>query len=129
MFLAATVAHPRIWTPRELGMGKALRFLFVRAPRSLLEQIALIGNDLRTAGDSVCFVNNAPSGLLYLFVNDCWQTAGNNSGGPRLSIEVVDQPAGVVFTLTHDLRTDPSGKPNQTNKWERSEVHAGAVAG
>jgi uncharacterized protein (DUF2235 family) len=129
MTLAASIAHPRVWTPQELGFGKALYYLFRRAPEVLLDQIAVIGRDLRRAGDSVYIINDAPSGLLYLFVNDMWQTAGNNSGGPRIAIELVEQPGpGIVHTLTHSVVMDRNNLANETNKWERSEVHAGAVA-
>ena len=122
MFLGAAIAHPRIWTPQEKGLKEGLRYLFVRAPQLLLDQVALIGDDLADVGNVIFIRNTAPSGLLYLFVNDLWQTAGNNSGGPRLSIEPVEQIGenSVLFTLEHSIETMPDGKQNETNKWCRS---------
>ena len=89
MLLGATVAHPRQWRPKEKPFSKALAYLFYSAPRQLLAQIAPIGCHLTKAGSCVYLYSKAPSGLLYLFVNDWWQTAANNSGGPRLRIQRV----------------------------------------
>jgi len=124
MFLAAAIAHPRIWTPQEKGLLEGVRYLLGNGPKLLLEQIALIGSELAETNNSIFIKSNAPSGLLYLFVNDVWQTAGNNSGGPRLSIEPVEgsEATGVLFTLEHRIEIDTSGKQNETNKWKRSIV-------
>ena len=124
MFLAAAIAHPRIWTPQEKGLLEGVHYLLGNGPKLLLEQIALIGSELAETNNSIFIKSNAPSGLLYLFVNDVWQTAGNNSGGPRLSIEPVEgsEATGVLFTLEHRIEIDTSGKQNETNKWKRSIV-------
>jgi hypothetical protein len=121
MFLGAMVAHPRIGTPQERGLIEGVRYLLGNGPRLLLDQIALIGGDLTTVNDFSFIKSNAPSGLLYLFVNDVWQTAGNNSGGPRISIEPVNESdaTGVLFTLEHRIDIEPDGKQNETNKWKR----------
>jgi uncharacterized protein (DUF2235 family) len=122
MFLGAAIAHPRIWTPQEKGLKEGLRYLLGRPPGLLLEQIAKIGQDLINVNDFIFINSIAPSGLLYLFVNDLWQTAGNNSGGPRLSIEPVAKSgvSGVLFTLEHRIETDRDGKQNEINYWIRS---------
>jgi uncharacterized protein (DUF2235 family) len=121
MFLGAAVAHPRIWTPQEKGLVEGVRYLLGNGPELLLDQIALVGGDLAKVTDSVFIRSAAPSGLLYLFVNDVWQTAGNNSGGPRLSIEPVEESEanGVLFSLEHRVDIEPDGKQNETNKWIR----------
>jgi uncharacterized protein (DUF2235 family) len=90
--LGATIAHPRDWKPLEKPFSQALAYLFYSAPRELLDQIAPIGRHLPVVGASLCLANDAPSGLLYLFANDWWQTAANNSGGPRLRITRVQDP-------------------------------------
>jgi hypothetical protein len=130
MFLGAAIAHPRIWTPQEKGLKEGLGCLFGSPPDLLLEQIAEIGQDLAEVSDSIFVKSNAPSGLLYLFVNDLWETAGNNSGGPRLSIELVEESeaGGVLFTLEHSVEPDESGNPNETDKWTRSSVRTAAVS-
>jgi uncharacterized protein (DUF2235 family) len=124
MFLGAAIAHPRVWTPQERGFWEGVRYLLGNGPELLLDQIALIGGDLTQVGNSIFIKSKAPSGLLYLFVNDVWQTAGNNSGGPRLSIEPVNESdaTGVLFTLEHRIDIEPDGKPNETNKWKREPV-------
>ena len=77
----------------------------------------MIGRDLRSAGGSLCIMNKAPSGLLYLFVNDCWQTAANNCCGLRLAIEVVERLVPTfLFTLDALNSTTDSyreAKPDQ----------------
>jgi len=124
MLLGAVIAHPRIWTPVEKSLKEGLTYLFFRAPQPLLDQIATIGYDLAKPNDSIFIKSTAPSGLLYLFVNDLWQTAGDNSGGPRLSIEPVEKPdaSGILFTLEHRIETDARGKQNEVNKWRRSSL-------
>jgi hypothetical protein len=121
MFLGAAIAHLRIWTPQERGLIEGVRYLLGNGPQLLLDQIALIGSDFTQVNDSVFIKSNAPSGLLYLFVNDVWQTAGNNSGGPRLSIEPVRKSdvTGILFTLEHRIDIDPHGRQNEFNKWKR----------
>jgi uncharacterized protein (DUF2235 family) len=124
MLLGAVIAHPRIWTPEEKSLKEGLTYLFFRTPQPLLDQIATIGYDLANPNDSVFIKSTAPSGLLYFFVNDLWQTAGDNSGGPRLSIEPVEEPDanGILFTLEHRIETDSRGKQNEVNKWTRSPL-------
>jgi hypothetical protein len=121
MFLGAAIAHPRVWTPQERGLIEGVGYLLGNGPELLLDQIALIGGDLTRVNDSVFIKSNAPSGLLYLFVNDVWQTAQNNSGGPRLSIEPVEEShaTGVLFTVEHRVKIEPDEKQNETNKWTR----------
>ena len=121
MFPGAMVAHPRIWTPQERGLIEGVRYPLGNGPQLLLDQIALIGGDLTQVDDFIFIKSNPPSGLLYLFVNDVWQTAGNNSGGPRISIEPVNESdaTGVLFTLEHRIDIEPDGKQNETNKWQR----------
>jgi uncharacterized protein (DUF2235 family) len=121
MFLGATIAHPRIWTPQEKGLKEGLGYLLGRPPELLLDQIAMIGEDLTNVNESIFIKSSAPSGLLYFFANDLWQTAGNNSGGPRLSIEPVEETyaSGTLFTLEHRIEIDCHGNPNETNKWIR----------
>jgi uncharacterized protein (DUF2235 family) len=124
LFLGAAIAHPRIWTPQEQSMLKALEYLFFRAPQLLLAQIAMIGDDLATAGNEIYIWSEAPSGLLYVFVNDFWQTAGDNSGGPRVRISLVDEQeigAGPVHVLWHftEQAKDVVDGTNEINWWAR----------
>jgi hypothetical protein len=100
MRLAATVAHPRKWKLKEKGAGALLRILFSNDPVELTRQIAAIGQDLPMPGCSVMLRNEAPAGLLYLFANDWWQTASNNSGGLQLRIARLDEadPAVPLWT-------------------------------
>ncbi len=121
MTLGATVAHPRVWEPKEKPFWKVLAFLFVGAPKELLDQIALIGRDLAEPGAVVYLANDAPSGLLHFFANDWWQTAPNNSGGPRLKItRIADEDAGApLWSL--------KGNPEVGFRWVRSENGAEPV--
>ncbi|HVY15498.1 MAG TPA: DUF2235 domain-containing protein [Rhodopila sp.] len=102
MLLAATIAHPRAWPPMEKPFSAALRYLFTSAPAELQHQIARIGRHLGTPGASICLTSAAPSGLLHLFANDWWQTASNNSGGPRLRITRIDgaEPDAPLWSLS-----------------------------
>ncbi len=131
MFLGAAIAHPRVWTPQEKGFWKGVGYLLGNGPELLLDQIAMIGHDLAKVNDSIFIRNTAPSGLLYFFVNDVWHTAGNNSGGPRLSIEPVDESeaSGVLFTLEHRIEIDTHDQQNETNKWKRSPAVSGLGPG
>ena len=86
MRLVATVAHPRKWKLQEKGLRELVKLLFHNDPRKLTRQLAAIGHDLTEPGASILIRNDAPAGLLYLFANDWWQTASNNSGGVQLSI-------------------------------------------
>ncbi len=110
MRLVATVAHPRRWPLLERGFVALLRILLVRDPDELTCQLAPIGRDLGRKNAAVLIRNEAQSGLLYLFANDWWQAASNNSGGLQLRIERVagDAEASPVWTL------DPAGR------WQRS---------
>jgi hypothetical protein len=85
---------------------------------------AAIGDDLVTVpGKSIFIKSEAPSGLLYLFVNDLWQTAGDNGGGPKLSIEPFEEAEikaqGPLYTLKNKVEEEPDGPPNETNEWVR----------
>ena len=91
--LVATIAHPREWRLEEKGFRDLVPLLFHNDPRELTCQLAPIGQDLGGAGASVLMRNEASAGLLYLFANDWWQTASNNSGGVRLFIENVTTSA------------------------------------
>lgn len=102
MRLVATVAHPRHWPPEERGLWALLVLLFKNDPQELVSQLAPVGQDLACPGSSILLRNLAPSGLLYLFANDWWQTASNNSGEIRLEIRRVQDTGGAgepVWTL------------------------------
>ncbi len=86
MRLVATVAHPRKWELREKGLPELVELLFHNDPWELTRQLAAIGQDLATPDMSVLIHNEAPAGVMYLFANDWWQTASNNSGGAWLRI-------------------------------------------
>jgi hypothetical protein len=92
MTLCATVAGPRNWPLRERGLGRALRYLLFRDPRQLRRQVAPIGRGMAgIPAAEVWLTHEGEPGLLYLFANDLWQTASNNSGGLDLSIAVETQ--------------------------------------
>jgi uncharacterized protein (DUF2235 family) len=93
MRLCLTVAHPREWPLRELGLRSLLRFLYWRDPEALRRQVAPVGVDLQRPGDAVWLRNDAAAGLLHVFANDLWFTAGNNAGAIRLRLERLDHPA------------------------------------
>ena len=90
MRLAATVAHPQRWPLREKGLRELLALLFHNDPAALTRQLAPLGADLARPGDAILLRNEAPSGLLYLFANDWWQTASNNGGGVQLELARVE---------------------------------------
>ena len=92
--LCVAVAHPRRWKLRELGIWQLLRYQYWKDPKELRRQIAPIGRDLKAVGDSITIQNKCLPGLLYLFANDLWHTAGNNSGALCLEVEQVDAPVG-----------------------------------
>jgi len=102
MVLCAAIAHPRIWTPQVKGVLMAPRYLFRKAPEFL-----------PIPGKSIFIKSEAPSRLLYLFVNNLWQTAGDNSGGPKLGIkqfeeaEIKDQ--GPLYPLKNKVEETPEG--------------------
>lgn len=89
MTLIATVAHPRNWPLHEYGLWTLATFLMLRDPYELMDQLAPVGRDLLNPGNSVHLYMNAPDGMLWLFANDAWTTAANNSGAVRLRIELV----------------------------------------
>lgn len=99
--LCAAVAHSREWELHEYGMGKLVRHLFWKDPKRPRCRVAPIGRDLVERGGSVYLHSRAEPGLLYVFANDLWHTAANNSGGLRLRVEKVEQPPGgrVIWTL------------------------------
>jgi uncharacterized protein (DUF2235 family) len=86
MQMVATVAHPRQWPLREKGLMPLIKLLLHKEPEVLTAQLAAIGESLVNPGDSLVMINRQASGLLYLFANDWWQTASNNSGAIRLRI-------------------------------------------
>lgn len=87
MTLCATVAGPRDWPLLEFGVFHAFAYLFVRDPGQLRMQVAALGRGMATrAPATVWLTHEGEPGLLHLFANDLWQTAGNNSGGLDLSI-------------------------------------------
>jgi hypothetical protein len=96
MRLVATVAYPRRWTLREKGLGELVTLLFHNDPPQLTRQLAAIGQDLTEPGASIFLRNEAQAGLLYLFANDWWQTASNNSGGVALQLLRTDEEANGV---------------------------------
>ena len=89
MTLCLSVAHPRAWRLRERRIRRLLRYLFVRDPKEMREQVAPVGLTLAQQGASVLVRNNGPAGILYAFANDLWMTAANNSGALNLTIELV----------------------------------------
>ena len=93
MRLCVTIAHPRDWELKELGLLSLLRYLYWRDPEELTGQVAPIGSDLHNPGDAVSLHNDAAAGLLYVFANDWWLTAGNNAGAVRLQIKRQDGPS------------------------------------
>ncbi|HWT07832.1 MAG TPA: hypothetical protein VN329_01630, partial [Roseomonas sp.] len=102
MTLCATIAGPQRWKLRELPLRLALRFLFRRGPRQLLDQVAPIGESLAAPGASVLLRSDRWSdGMLYVFANDLWQTAGNNSGALDLTIERLRGDPGGAEPLWH----------------------------
>lgn len=102
MTLCATVAGPQRWKLRELPLHQALRFLFWRDPAALLAQVAPIGEGHPAPGASVLLRSDRWSdGMLYLFANDLWQTAGNNSGALDLTIERLAGDPGGTEPLWH----------------------------
>ena len=95
MALCATVAGPREWPLMEFGVGRALQFLFVRDPPQLRRQVVPLGRGMAAQPRPfVWLTHQGEPGLLYLFANDLWQTAGNNSGGLDLSIAVETDAPG-----------------------------------
>ncbi len=91
MEMMATVAHPRRWPLKERPLWRLLALIFCNRPPELINQLARIGQHLNKPGDCLFIENKAASGLLYLFANDWWQTAGNNSGGLHLRIARIDE--------------------------------------
>jgi len=103
MVLCASIAHPREWPLREGRFREYLGYLCIRDPEQLRNQVAPIGEDLADGtGDRVTLCNMAEAGLLYLFANDWWQTAPNNSGALTLRVRRLadsESSAGTVWAL------------------------------
>jgi hypothetical protein len=102
MVLCAAIAHPRIWTPQVKGVLMALRYLFRKAPELLLN-----------SRQADIYKKRSFSGLLYLFVNNLRQTAGDNSGGPKLGIEPFEEAEikdqGPLYRLNNKVEETPEG--------------------
>jgi hypothetical protein len=130
MLLGATIAHPRAWNPIEKPFHQAIPYLLWSAPEELRSQIAEIGQHLAEPNDKVFLTSSAPSGLLYLFANDWWQTAANNSGGQKLRISRVGAPdAGEnLWSLCHKTMTGPDSKEMEVNQWTPSEWYGSQAA-
>lgn len=120
MCLIAAVAHPRRWPVTERGWRELFKYFFVTDPRELVGQLAPIGADLTEPGRSVRLRNEAQSGLLYLFANDWWQTAGNNSGGIALRLDrlAADDAAGPDPLWVLSPTRDSDGAESGT-EWRR----------
>lgn len=95
MTLCITIAQPRPWPLREGGLARLARYLFLRDPWELREQIAPVGRDLAMRGSSVVIQHDGEDGMLHLFANDAWMTAANNSGGLEMAIERLPAEATV----------------------------------
>jgi uncharacterized protein (DUF2235 family) len=93
MTLCLTIAHPRTWQLRERGLNSLLKFLLVHDPEEMREQVAPVGGDLAKPGASIVIRNDGPAGLLYVFANDLWMTAANNSGALDLTIRRLPEGA------------------------------------
>jgi hypothetical protein len=102
MVLCAAIAHPRIWTPQVKGVLMALRYLFRKAPELLLN-----------SRQADIYKKRSFSGLLYLFVNNLRQTAGDNSGGPKLGIEPFEEAEikdqGPLYPRKNKVEETPEG--------------------
>lgn len=128
MTLCIAIAHPRLWPLREGGLVRLARYLFLRDPKEMREQVAPVGRDLLEPGDSVVIQNNADDGILYLFANDSWMTAANNSGGLELTIERLAPDSDVtapLWTLSPVIAgkrrpTGWRGTHNEAWRWRRS---------
>jgi uncharacterized protein (DUF2235 family) len=130
MRIGATIAHPRQWNPKEKSFSEALHYLFYSAPLELLRQVAPIGQDLQGIGATICLTSDAPSGLLYLFANDWWQTAANNTGGPHLRITRIEAPDSgrPVWSLVKNTETGTDGKPEMVFTWKPRDGTRGVAA-
>lgn len=124
MTLTATHAHPRRWAPAEYGLRDLGRYFFKQDPKELVEQLAPIGKDLSSANSAVCLQigNDIPNGMLWLFANDTWIAASDNSGVVRLKIEHVDapEPNQPLWRLKHEAKIPPRAV------WRRLETPAAA---
>jgi hypothetical protein len=130
MTLCMTVAHPRPWPLREGGLFRLFRYLFLRDPKELREQVAPIGRDLEEKSQSVVIQNNGGDGMVHVFANDAWMTATNNSG--VLTMEIVrlrptEQVSEPIWTLAqrvhrskHPSRAGWMPPDWQPLQWSRS---------
>jgi hypothetical protein len=121
MTLCITITHPRRWPLREGSLGRLFYYLFLRDPWELRQQVGAVGRDLKQPGDSVVIRNNGGDGLLYLFANDAWMTAANNSGGLEMTIvRLTDEEVvtGPIWSFAETARS--GGKddgPREARSW------------
>jgi hypothetical protein len=107
MTLCITIAHPRAWPTRVGGLARLAYYLFVRDPRELRQQVAPVGRDLKVQRDSIVIQNNGGDGLLYVFANDTWMTASDNSGALEMAIarvpsdEATNEPIWTLAPVVH----------------------------
>ncbi len=118
MTLCLTIAHPRDWPLREGGLNKLYRYLAQEDPIELRRQVAAIGTKM-VAGRPVIIRNDAGAGLLYLFANDAWATAANNSGSLALCIQRVDagEPDLILTPLTKEEAEDKPPAKDSVPRW------------
>lgn len=118
MTLIATHAHPRAWPPKEGRVRELARLFFWRDPIQLVEQLAPIGMDLPSQDDGspangrsvyLEIGQDVPNGMLWLFANDKWMSAWDNSGAVRLSIQRVTarEPDRPLWSLKRDEGGEP----------------------
>lgn len=87
MELIGTVAHPRPWDLRELGVNRLLHYLLVKDPHELTDTLMSLGRRLAKVNDATFLRCDAESGMLYLFANDAWLFYGNNTGALTLRVD------------------------------------------
>jgi uncharacterized protein (DUF2235 family) len=121
MTLCLTVAHPRTWRLRELGLGRLIKYMFVRDPKELREQVAPIGTDLTRPNAGVLLKNSGPAGLLYLFANDLWMMSANNSGALDLSIRRLGERERPTDEPMWTLTSREDGKGKKSWIWSRED--------
>lgn len=117
MRLIATIAHPRHWALKEKGLPELIKLLFHNDPQKLTKQLAPIGKNLGWPNDSIILYSKAPAGMLYMFANDWWQTASNNSGGIRIRITRIEKVnhALPIWILNEDGTWSESGETTYGN--------------
>lgn len=108
MLLCAALATPQRWPLHEGGIGELLDYTFRRTPPELAGQVAPIGRDM-AGGGSVILRNELEDGLLYLFANDLWLTARNNTGALTLEIREIT-PGDCEVAPRWSLRPQPGSR-------------------